>query len=231
MSLVLGNTLHIWVGANLDQLARERYIQAKLDQHGIKRRRGLIALLPLAGGHAAGHSKTATGLVAGGGAIAVGVAAAALLPVVLNDGQDRRTQPPSAAAPAPTRPAPPRHSHPPASAPPKAPRQPDEAAPSNPPLQIIVPAHAVSVSVPRVPGLNPSHPNLPASPPVHLPQPVTRRQTPLLAVSLPRARIGVRVSVSPRLSVGADLGSRRLRLRLGAAATATSAVASGHANP
>lgn len=225
MSLVIGDTLHIWVGANLDEVTQERYIQDKLSQYGIKRRRGLVALLPVVGGQGAVHNSRSATLIAGSGAIAAGIAAAAILPGVLNDTHGSTTRRPHAAAPAPTRPDPPTSARPPAtppSKPPGRPQTPGSTAPPNPLIRprLDLPVRAASVSVALPPGAPAgvalSPPKIPVPSPPQLPPPVTNRPPPLLAVSLRPVGLSVWLNPQPRVHVRIgskppwpDIGSRR----------------------
>ncbi|MCU1658561.1 MAG: hypothetical protein JWO57_3217 [Pseudonocardiales bacterium] len=217
MSIKVGDIVHIWVGDQLDEMARERYVQEKRRLNRVKRRRGLIPL-PMFGEHTAGHGMSGTtATVVGTGAIAAGIAAAAIAPSILSDDPHPATRRPSVAAPAPTVPGPPVPSHPPASSPPGRPQTPGSAVSANPPVLPNPPVSAAPVSapahVPGIPRLHAPPPKLPAPPPVHVPPPpVVRQPRPLLTVSLSPAGVGARVWARPMLSVSAHVGSLQLRL-------------------
>lgn len=219
---VSDGTLIIEISPDLDKFTRRQYIEQAKAEHDIESRRHGLLLLPLArSSHTAGQTHVAaTAMIVGSGALALGAAAVVILPTVLGDSHSPARHP-SAAAPPPAQPAPPVRVRPPAPAPSKPPSRPRRSGPAASPIQIDLPVHVMPVSaadpervpgVPDVPDLHLPHPELPVSPPSHLPQPVTRRPTPLLMVSLSPAKVGVRVSVSPRLPVCAHVGSLRLRL-------------------
>jgi hypothetical protein len=89
----IGDTLHIWVNDDLDELARHRYVQQAKREYGVteeRRRRRLIPLLPIRYGDTASAPTAATAVAVGGSVLAVGVAAAMVLPSVLTN--DSRTQ-------------------------------------------------------------------------------------------------------------------------------------------
>jgi hypothetical protein len=128
---VVDDVLVIALADSLDDVTRRRYITQAKREHGIEeRRRRLIALIPLAGGHMGGHSKT-TAAAVGGGIVAVGVAAAAVLPFALRD--DNPPAPaPHAAGPV-TPGTPKQHSHPPTrSTPPEPPGRPTPTSSRSP---------------------------------------------------------------------------------------------------
>jgi hypothetical protein len=124
---VVDDVLVIALADNLDDVTRRRYITQAKREHGIEeRRRRLITLIPLAGGHMGGHSK-ATATAVGGGVVAVGIAAAAVLPFALrNDNPPAHA--PHAAGPV-TPGAPKQHSHPPAHS--SSPEPPGRPAPTS----------------------------------------------------------------------------------------------------
>lgn len=216
--IIANDTLMIFLTDDLDEVTRQRFIAQAKAENGIedRKRRGLIALLPLGWGHAAGHSKTAaTAVAVGGGVLVVGAAAAVVLPLVLRDDSLPSTHPPHAAAPAPSRGAPLSDGRPPAKSPPgppKPPRQPEASAepslvPRHPLRAVLGPApvrHAVGGT------LKPPH--LPPSPVKPIPvRPGPRRHLIAVEVSLPP--VGLRAVVDPRLSIQVRLGAPRPRRR------------------
>lgn len=218
MSIKVGDTVYVWVGDQVDEMTRERYIQEKRRLNRVKRRRGLLPL-PIFGEHTAGQgvSGNTTATVIGTGAIAVGIAAAAILPAALDDNQGSTVRRPPAAAPAPSRPGPPADQRPPAvptRKPPKQSQAPRETLPGISPVRVRLrlPVRGVHVSVPpaRVPDV-PALPPPVSVPPAPKPPPISaRRPAPLLAVRLPA--VGARVWLRPGLSVHVHAGSLRLRL-------------------
>lgn len=210
MCLVLGETLHIWVGADLDEVTRERYIQDKLEQYGIEpRRRGLVALLPPVAGHSAGYGKpVSTAAIVGGSAVAIGIAAAAIMPAVLDDNHGSASGRPPAATPARGRPRLPAAQHPPVPPSRKPPEHaqapgvaPQDISPTRQRLRLLVRNVPVSVTPPtHVPGVPALPPHMPI-PPALKPPPVTRKPAPLLALSLHVARLSLRSSPRPLVHV------------------------------
>lgn len=207
---VSNGVLIIEVSPELDRFSRQQYVEQAKAEHGIEtRRRGLLPLPLLGGGHAAGHSKlTATTTAVGGGAIAVSVAAALVLPVALDHGSQSHRRRPYAAAP--TRPTgPPRHPavKPPEKTPPgKAPARPGNTHRPAPPNRgllgvqtVDLPSAPQHVGVGTTPVVDRPLPPIPAPP--RLPKPPTppsippTRTRPLLRVNLPPI-----VNASVRLS-------------------------------
>lgn len=219
--IVGDDTLIIVVSDDLDPVTRQRYIAQAKAEHGIEstRRRPTIPLLLPAGGfHGASPARKAT--LAGVSVVAAaGIAAVVILPAALDSNTNSVERNPSAASPAPPQPSQPPRGHRPTPAPSNPPRRPGTPA-GRPPtvpavqhLRLHLPTRGVPASVtaprhvPGVPALPPKVPvpEAPTPPPITAPRPLR-----LLAVSVPAA--GTRISVSPRLSVRAHLGSLRLRL-------------------
>lgn len=206
--------LYVAMPPSLDEVTRQRYIaQAKAEKGVTDERRGrrILPLLPFAGRHAAGHSKTAAAVIAGTTVVAAGVAAAVIVPAALNRSHQQGSHRPSAAAP--PHGTPPSPSQPPSATPSDPPGQSPTQPPANQPGDQLIPQHSIQsalgpTSVRSLRGdVKSLPPRLPLPPKPSLPSvrpPAQQRDRAPIKVALPGAR--VHVAVRPELSLDVRLG-------------------------
>lgn len=193
------DTVVVYLHKDLDEVTRRRYLAEAQQAFGVeprRRRRGLVALLPVAS--AGGHSKTvSTAVMVGGGVVAAGIAAATVLPAVLSDhhspsARPRAEGPPGLGSRPKYRDQTPQAPQPaPAGKPPPV----DADPPAPGPFQ-----HPIRKTARTVSGLTGvQHPIRSIAP--TLPLPVPRQSRPLLDLELPPAGVTVRLRPTPQVRV------------------------------